>query len=96
MPKLPGFDSQRQLTTQQPRFLRTGAGERNIYDIVGKTAGEIQDIGIKWSNALDTIQYTSAKANYESGVADIINRAENDISYNNSEQYYKELDNLKV
>lgn len=95
MPKLPQYDSQRALTTRQPAALRTGAGEANVYDVTAEAAGRAQDIAVKWSNAVDTIQTTNASANMKSGLLDIFNRAEQEIDYNAGENYVKEVQKLK-
>ncbi len=96
MPKLPGFESQRQLTTQQPQFLAPKPREADILSAAGKAAGQAANIAVKWGNALNTIQATTAKANYESGLLDIYNRAADDPDYNNSEKYLKEIEKLKT
>ena len=56
----------------------------------------VQDVAVKWSNAIDTIQKTTATANFKSGMLDITTRAQNDPDYNNSDQYFKEIEKLKM
>jgi len=75
--------------------MREGAGDTNEYDIAAAGLEKATAIAVKWSNAVDTVQYTSAKANYEAGVNDVVNRAANDPDYNNSDTYVKELEELK-
>ena len=90
------YSSQGDLTTQQPSFLapedKTG---EFISEAGSKIGSQIQDITVKWSNAVNTIQKTTSEANFKIGMADILARAEADPDYNNSEKYIKELDKLK-
>lgn len=95
MPKLPGFDSSRQLTTQQPQFLRTGRDESAIYDIAAKGLAKVAGIAMKWDNAVNTIQATTSKANSSSEILDLLNRADNEIDYNAYDKYVKELPGIK-
>jgi hypothetical protein len=94
MPTLPTYTSQQKITTQQSEVTRTGA--EAPYEMAGKAISATQDAAVKWSNALDTIQYTTAKANYETGVAQLEAKALADPDYNNSDAYYKELAKLKT
>ncbi len=97
MPQLPQYNSQRQINTQsarQPAVLKSGSSD--VYDAASQALEKTTEIATKWSNALDTIQFTTAKANYESKVLDIETRALNDPSYNNSDQYLKELEKAKT
>lgn len=96
MPTLPHYNAQRNIQTisgQSPVAMKSGSSD--IYEVTGKALEKTQELAFKWSNALDTIQYTTAKANYETGLLDIEERATNDLDYNNSDKYFKELDELK-
>jgi hypothetical protein len=61
-----------------------------------KVGQQVQETTLKWSNAVDTIQKTASMANFKTGMADITARAQNDPNYNNSEQYFKEIEKLKT
>lgn len=93
MPKFPSYQSQRSLTIEPTSPLHQGAAQE-------ATAGApvleaAANITQKWNNALDTMQYTSAKASFESGMLDILNRAEQDTDYNGADKYFKELAELR-
>jgi len=100
MPQFPRYESQRQLTTQQPSFLASESAKGKILESVGESAsklqGSLQEIADKWQNATDTIQKTVAASNFKAGVLDILQRAEVDPRYNNSDQYLKEIEKMKV
>uniref|UniRef100_A0A6M3K7K3 Uncharacterized protein n=1 Tax=viral metagenome TaxID=1070528 RepID=A0A6M3K7K3_9ZZZZ len=96
MPTLPTYDSTRKISSDlntQPRaIIRNDAGQTEA--ITSKTLGVVQEGLMKWQGAVDTIQYTAAKANYETGMADILSRASQDPDYNGSDKYYKEIDKV--
>lgn len=97
MPDFPRYNSKGQINQQQTGFL---APEDNTGAVVGEAASNLgktaQEIGVKWGNAVNTIQKTAATANFKSGLLDITNRAQNDPDYNNSDQYFKEIEKLKT
>lgn len=97
MPDFPRYNSKATPTTQQPSVLapedRTGSV---IAEAGQKIGSQVQDMTMKWSNAVDTIQKTTAKANFKTGMLDIMQRAENDPDYNNSDSYFKEIEKLKT
>ena len=96
MPAYPRYQSKAAFTTQAPSAEAPLDNSGEIAQKVGETiGGTVQDISLKWSNAVDTIQKTVSQANFETGLADIQNRAQNDPNYNNSDQYYKEIEKLK-
>lgn len=90
------YDSQAEPTTQQPgAFIsKDTSGERTA--AIGKVGDAVQENTLKWSAAHDTIQKTVASANFKSGMLDVLTRATNDPNYNNSDQYYKEIEKLKT
>lgn len=90
---LPRYNSSEQLNTQPNAVVRQGAGD--TADIIGQTAGQVSDITTKWSQAMDTIQSTTVKANIKTALPDIEQRALADPEYNNIDKYYQELDSLK-
>jgi len=94
-PVLPRYDSNRQLTTQQPQVFAQADPNANTLDKMAEVTGKVADMTVKWSNAVDTIQTTTAKANYETGMADILARAEADPDYNNSDKYFQEVEKLR-
>jgi len=50
---------------------------------------------LEWIKAVDKIQKTTASSNFKTGLLDITNRAQSDPNYNNSEQYYREIEKLR-
>lgn len=95
MPSFPRHQSEGQITTQQPSFLAAEDTSGQITEKIGEVGKEVQNAALKWSNAVDTIQKTTASANFKSGVLDITSRAQNDPDYNNQDQYFKEIEKLR-
>jgi len=96
MPEFPRYQSQGQLTTQTPSVQAPENTDGQVLEKVGQVAQNATENAIKWSNAVDTIQTTTAKNNFKNGILDIENRAQNDPNYNNSDQYFKEIEKLKT
>ena len=92
MPQFPRYQSKAQLTTQQPSVQAAEDTSGEVIQKVGEVGKTIQDISLKWSNAVDTIQKTTSTANRKASFLDITTRATNDPNHNNAEQYYKEID----
>src|SRR3990167_1146178 len=95
MPTFPRYESKGELTTRQPAAFVSKDTSGEITEAKGKVADTIQEGALKWSQAHDTIQKTVASANFKGGMADIQSRAAQDPLYNNSDQYYKEIEELK-
>ena len=95
MPEFPRYQSKGQLTSEQPSVQAAEDTTGQMVQEVGKFGNTVQDVSVKWANAVDTIQKTTARANFKSGLLDITNRAQNDPNYNNSEQYFSEIEKLK-
>lgn len=96
MPDFPRYESKSQIV---PRQTSLQAVEDTTGEILGqgaKIGQQVQETALKWQNAVDTIQKTTATANFKTGILDITNRASNDPDYNNSDQYFKEIENLKT
>jgi hypothetical protein len=96
MATFPRYNSKANLSTDAPSVNAASDTSGQMIEQAAKTVQSVQDTAIKWSNAVDTIQKTTASANFKMGMLDIKNRAENDPSYNNSEQYFKEIEKLKT
>ena len=96
MPNFPRAKSTAQLTTQTPSLQAPEDTTGAILEQTAKVGQQVQETALKWSNAVDTIQKTTAQANFKSGMLDITNRAQNDPDYNNSDQYFKEIEKLKT
>ena len=96
MPQFPRHESERQLTTQQPSVLAAGDSQGAILEKTAEVAGKATDLAVKWANAVDTIQTTTAKANLKGGLADILARAEADPDYNAHDKYAQEIDKLRM
>lgn len=95
MPPFPRYQSKGQLTTQKPAVDAVANTDAQISETRAQMGQAVSENSLKWVNALDTIQKTTALANFKTGMADIQNRALNDPNYNNSEQYYSEIKKLK-
>lgn len=96
MPDFPRYQSKGQI---DPRQTSLQAPEDTTAQMVDKTSqivSNASEMAVKWSNAVDTIQKTTATANFKTGLLDITNRAQNDPDYNNSDQYFKEIEKLKT
>ena len=96
MPIFPRYESKGSLTTQVPSVGAVQSTEAQQTESNAKIGQTIQENSVKWTNALDTVQKTTATANFKSGILDIQQRAESDPNYNNSDQYYKEIEKLKT
>lgn len=96
MPEFPRYQSKNQLTTQQPSVGAPADTSGQMLEKASQVGGQVQEAAVKWGNAVDTIQKTTATANFKTGLLDITNRAQNDPNYNNSEQYFKEIEKLKT
>lgn len=95
MPDFPRYESKGQLTTQVPSAGAVQETGGQMMEQAGKVFGQTAETMLKWGQALDTIQKTTSTANFKSGMADILNRAQNDPDYNNSAQYVQEMEKLK-
>lgn len=96
MPDFPRYNSKSQLTTQQPSVQAADDSSAKVIQEVGKIGQDVAEIGFKWQNAVNTVQKTTATNNFKLGMLDIQNRAANDPNYNNSNQYFKEIEKLKT
>lgn len=96
MAEFPRYQSKGALTTQTPSVQAAEDTSGQVLQKVGEVGATLQDAALKWGNAVDTIQKTTATANFKSGLLDITQRAQNDPEYNNSDQYFKEIDKLKT
>ncbi len=95
MPDFPRVQSKGVLTTQAPSVQASEDTSGQVLSEVSKVGGAVQDASLKWINAVDTIQRTTAQANFKSGILDIQQRAQSDPNYNNSDQYFKEIEKLR-
>lgn len=96
MPDFPRYQSKGQLTTRQPSPEAPTDSSYQVIEKVGQVGQQVQETAVKWSNAVDTIQKTTASVNFKTGMLDILNRAQNDPNYNNSDQYFKEIEKLRT
>src|SRR3990167_6798887 len=96
MPDFPRYNSKAQITTQQPSVQAAAGTEGQILEKTAQVASNASETALKWSNTVDTIQKTTSSANFKSGMLDITQRAQADPNYNNSDQYYKEIEKLKM
>lgn len=97
MPNFPTrYESQQQLTTQAPSAPISKDTSGEITEAKAQVGTAVQENSVKWSQAHDVIQKTVATANFKTGMADVIARASVDPGYNNSDQYFKEIEKLKT
>lgn len=96
MPEFPRYESKSQINSQQTSAFAGRDTTGQMIEKVGQVGTQVQDAAIKWSNAVDTIQKTTAQANFKNGMLDIQQRALGDPEYNNSDRYYKEIEKLKT
>ena len=96
MPSFPRYESKGQLTTQTPSVSAPADTEGQVTEQAGKVVATATDDAVKLANAWDTVQKTTATANFKTGMLDILQRAQNDPDYNNSDQYFKEIEKLKT
>lgn len=89
MPTLPRYDSQRNLTTDTPEPIRTGAAEsvRAVSDPLIKAAGQIQE---KWQEAQNVMDYTKAKTYMMEKTRENMIAAEQDPDPANKIKYEKQ------
>lgn len=95
MPDFPRYQSKNQLTTQQTSVQASEDTTGQILEQTSKLGQQASETALKWSNAVDTIQRTASSANFKAGLLDIQTRAQNDPNYNNSDQYFQEIEKLK-
>jgi len=96
VPNFPRYQSKAVPSTQLPSVGAVESTEGKILEQTAKVAQGVQDTSLKWINAVDTIQKTTATANFKSGMLDVLQRAEADPNYNNSDQYLKEIEKLRT
>lgn len=89
MPTLPRYNSQQKVRMPQAQSVSfTDKSSQNLI-------GTLQDIGQQWQKANDVMEYTEAKSQYEVGTERILSRAQQDPDFKNTDQYYKELRDLR-
>lgn len=93
MATLPRFDSQQNVTAQTAGPVMQGR-ERSLDALKGLNE-TVADIAGTWSQANDVMQYTKAKAKYESAASSILMRAAQDPDFNKSKEYFAELDKVR-
>ncbi len=71
----PTYESKGQLTTQTPAAPAVASTQGQQLEQVSKAGQSVQDASLKWINAVDTIQKTSALANFKTGALDITQKA---------------------
>lgn len=93
MPTIPQYNATRNITSTQSAPFRNEVDQNfaNQQKIIGTMA----DIAQKWSDANDVMQYTDAKAKYETSAMDVQTRAYQDQDFNNAPKYIKELEDVK-
>jgi hypothetical protein len=98
MPEFPRHNSERALTTQQPRAMRddadirTDAVDRN--KIADKTIKDVSDTATKWQASVEKIQSDTAMYNYKVGLLEIENEAALDPDISSEAKYQKRIQDL--
>lgn len=91
MPQLPRYESQRDLTTQQPSMMAPESKEGKILEKVAETAGQMQETTAKWNLANNSMQKTQAELNLKTTLLDIHARADADPDKNAYKKYHDEV-----
>lgn len=99
MPDFPRYDSERSLTTQQPRAIRDDA---DIQDSAGKLTKQttnslatFQEGLVKYQQFTEKVQQDTALYNYKIGAMEISNQAVQDTNIQNESKYQKQLADLQ-
>lgn len=95
MPDFPRYESKASPSTRLPSVGAPLDTQGQVTENTANAIGNAQNQAYKWQNAVDTIQKTTANANFKTGLLDIQQRAANDPNYNNSAQYNQEIEKLK-
>lgn len=99
MPEFPRANSDRSLTTQQPRALRNDADIRTDAADNAKIATEAidktRDAAMKWSAAVESIQRDTAIYNYKIGAQEIANEAVLDTDIGAEGKYQKKMQDMR-
>ena len=96
MPNFPRYNSQGkvgQIDTQPPEVMREGAGKK--LDIINQAAGQVSDIIMKWSAAMDNMQETAIKSNIAVGLAQIKQESSADPEINNEKLQIDKIRKLR-
>ncbi len=93
MPDFPRYNSKSTLNTQPNAVVRNDTSEQ--LDIVNKATGQVSDITMKWSQAMDSMQETAIKSNIAVGLAQIKNEAELDPNINNEKLQIEKVKKLR-
>lgn len=98
MPDFPRYDSQRSLTTQQPRALRNDADIQDSAEGLTKKAsnalGIAQEGIIKYQQFTEKVQQDTALFNFKAGAQEISNAAVQDGDITSEAKYQSLLNNL--
>lgn len=65
MAQFPRYESKGQLTSQAPSVGAAADTSPQMMEAAGKIGTQVQDLAVKWSNAVDVIQETTATANHK-------------------------------
>lgn len=90
MPDLPVHQSSANISANPIAPFRQGEAAQTAKDDQG-VLSTLSDVGQKWSNANDVMQYTEAKAQHGIALEQIQNKAALDPNYKNADQYKKDL-----
>jgi hypothetical protein len=97
MPVLPTYQSKQNII--QPKVSNAPAvgqqgGAEDLYKGTETILKGTEDIGTKWQTAVDTMDYTKAKANYETAIATVKSNAVNDPNPDNQLAHQKQLQDI--
>ena len=99
MPEFPRYNSERSLTTKQPRAMHPGADIRNEAGALTKRAkGAVDDFSktlMAWNKNVERVQTDTALYNYKMDLQEISNDAVNEQDITKLGDYQKRLAKLK-
>lgn len=95
MPKFPRYESQRELTTQQPSFLPPESTEGQRTELLSKALGDTATVSAKIFEGISEAQKQTATRNYEFQEADLLSRMQQDPNPD-YDRYSTELDKLAL
>lgn len=90
MPSLPVYNSKQNIVPQQAAPFQDVAAQASKDQ--QQMLGTVQKITQQWSDANDVMQYSKSKADHGIAIAQIEAKAKADPNFNNSGQYFQEID----
>ncbi|MFA5340458.1 MAG: hypothetical protein WC332_01655 [Clostridia bacterium] len=92
-PNFPRYNSQAALNTQPNAVMREGSSDTS--NIINKAAGQVSDIAMKWTIAVDNMAETAIKSNMAKGVAQLNQDSISDPDINGEKDKIEQLKKLR-